>query len=661
MSNYPNSPLAPPPYGHDSNITRLDKINMFMNSCEFLDSLRIDANRLGAVITASDQSIGNQQDRPWNAVDGSSNPRDKECRPQWQLLSWFIQETDANYQKLQPSPGQNMPPDIATWLTKYHRSRDVRKAGLHTLADILQSHTPINFNEILCAVIVLHAILDFNSKRNSLEGDVESALSGWSYMNSLTEANREAIGVVLKRLALSPACLRDPPGANVLETGSMFADDTLRPLSIVISDSSLSDIPVYEPLGYNTGAPPLNSHLNSAFISQNGYPMPHSFNQPQPAGTYPPWGSEHSAFSNSPIMEMGYSFQNDLGQYPQQHGSGQLFGSAHSSGYTHDERATDVIGMNRPTPLISFMGFLDGFIALGDLHRLFSHGIDSSNRINLPATYNARASETEFLISAERSLFGPLKNVQSLQDPIIQAIISTTQSLALLGGLSTFTRMAGYMIHLGMNILKTRTSCCSFSRTVLQHCPKASVTDVIGQFTRSWGLTENQPPEQFIDEIGRHHSGAYHPAHLVQSPDARPRNLRSLHTREPTIPSRASSSRHTPSIVDLSTSNMPSRLDNTEMSVVSELTTNTTLSTTSTAKCAGCDKCKKSFKGKNFRSHLSRHKRSHRDADEIPCPSGCPKVFKGSRTDNIRAHCRKVHNEELPRDYWSVRPKSSEP
>ncbi|KAI1136031.1 hypothetical protein F5Y05DRAFT_122135 [Hypoxylon sp. FL0543] len=658
MSNYPNSPLASRPYGHGANGTELHKINMFMNPCEFLDSLCMDANRLGAVLTASDQSIGNQQDRPWNAVDGSFNPRDKECRPQWQLLLWFIKETDANYQKLQSSSGQNMPPDMVTWLTIYHQSRDVRKAGLRTLADIVQGNTPINFNEVLCAIIVLHAILDSASKRNLFEGDVESSLNGWSYVNSLARVNREIIGFILKRLASSPARLREPPGAHVSGTGSMFAEDALRPLSIVVSDTSLSEMPPY---GYNTGAPSLSSHLNNvSFLSQSGYSESQSFNQPQATDPYHPWGSETSSLPNSSIMEMDYSFQSNVGAYSQP-SPGQLYGPSQSSGYIPHARTPDMVDLGRSTPLFCFMGFLDEFMALGDLHHLFSHGIDSVHRTHLPRTYNARASESEFQINAERSLFGPLKSLSSLQDPLIQAIISTTQSLALLGGLSTFTSMACYMIHLGMNMLETRTPCLNFSRMVLQQlqrCPGASTMDLINHLSRSWRLTQNQPLDQFIDEIGRRHSGVYHPRHLVQSPNARPRNHRSIHARESTMPSRASSSRHTPSAVDLSTSNRQSRLDNTDMSVASELTTNTTPSTISTARCKECGK---PFQGKNLSSHLSRHKRSHRVADSIRCPCGCPRVFKGSRTDNIRAHCRKVHNEELPPDFWSARTLSSEP
>ncbi|KAI0150008.1 hypothetical protein F4776DRAFT_188602 [Hypoxylon sp. NC0597] len=601
--------------------------------------------QIGAVITTSDQSVGNQQDCPWNAVDGSSNPRDKECLTQWQLLLGFIQETDANYQKLQQAPGQNVSPNLRAWLTKYCQSREVRQTGLRTLADILRKSVPINFDEILCAVVVLHAVHD--PKRNSFEGDVESALRGWSYMNSLTDTNRETLGIVLKRLASSPTFLGDLSKSKLSGTGSRFVDDTLRPLSIVVSDNPLPDMPTYGPPDYNTGASPLNSQINDIFISGSGYQISHSLNSHPTPDSYASWGPENAALNPSAIMALGYPFQNNLGAYPQPHGPGQLYGSTQSPGYLQHETPTDMVNLDQSTPLVCFMGFVDDFMNLGDLHYLFSNGKDTPHPINLPATYNARVSENERLMNAERSLFSPLRDSPSLHNPLMQAIISTTRSLAVLGGLSSLAEMIGYMINLGMNILESSESCHSFTQAVMQHCPKGSIADVIRQFDP---LTQNLALDKFIEEIASKHSGAYHPAHLIQSPDTRVRSQRTLHSRESITLSRTSSSRLTPSNFNMSASNMRSRMDNTEMSVVSEMTTNTTTSTTSTVKCKECGKL---YKGRNHSSHLSRHKRSHRDADEIRCPSGCSKVFRGSRTDNIRAHCRKVHNEELPLDYWA--------
>ncbi|KAI1761789.1 hypothetical protein GGR53DRAFT_504094 [Hypoxylon sp. FL1150] len=82
---------------------------------------------------------------------------------------------------------------------------------------------------------------------------------------------------------------------------------------------------------------------------------------------------------------------------------------------------------------------------------------------------------------------------------------------------------------------------------------------------------------------------------------------------------------------------------------------NSTLSTEATAHCLMCDKC---FHGKHAKSHLSRHKRgAHRERDsQVQCPF-CDKTFSHIRTDNIRVHCRNVHQQELPRDgkkFWAA-------
>lgn len=168
--------------------------------------------------------------------------------------------------------------------------------------------------------------------------------------------------------------------------------------------------------------------------------------------------------------------------------------------------------------------------------------------------------------------------------------------------------------------------------------------------------------------------GEYYPVCLLGTPGTARRTLPPRHS---TRPSRTSNSRPPPSIAYSSGStglNFPD--NNTEISVaasepyfhsqssldphaypVNPRTTNTTPSITSTAQCTECGKV---FNGRNVSSHLSRHKRAHQEADKtIVCPSaGCGKVFKGSRTDNIRAHCWNVHKEKLPEDgkaFWSSR------
>ncbi|KAI6086653.1 hypothetical protein F4821DRAFT_237693 [Hypoxylon rubiginosum] len=85
---------------------------------------------------------------------------------------------------------------------------------------------------------------------------------------------------------------------------------------------------------------------------------------------------------------------------------------------------------------------------------------------------------------------------------------------------------------------------------------------------------------------------------------------------------------------------------------------NTSSSNDSTISCPECDK---TFHGKHARSHLSRHKRSHREDTQIQCPF-CDKTFRHNRTDNVRTHCRNVHQRELPQDakkFWAANSASS--
>ncbi|OTB17434.1 hypothetical protein K445DRAFT_276915 [Daldinia sp. EC12] len=167
---------------------------------------------------------------------------------------------------------------------------------------------------------------------------------------------------------------------------------------------------------------------------------------------------------------------------------------------------------------------------------------------------------------------------------------------------------------------------------------------------RGRGQCQTQSIEKRIDEIVKSYSGAYHPAHLLQ-PHNNQRSHRTLHPRQHTLTSRASSSQPTPSIVDSLGSNGHNFMDNG--ADISIMTSNTTPSQTSNAQC---EECGKTFTGKHVSSHLSRHKRQHRVGHfTIECPY-CGKLFHHVRTDNIRTHCRNVHGRELPengKEYWS--------
>lgn len=89
------------------------------------------------------------------------------------------------------------------------------------------------------------------------------------------------------------------------------------------------------------------------------------------------------------------------------------------------------------------------FTNQGGLPHLFSQGSIRWNK--RPLTSNALVSEKQFFKNVDSLFFDPLRNLvsYSLQDPIIQAIISTTSSLILLGGLHSVPDVADYMISLG--------------------------------------------------------------------------------------------------------------------------------------------------------------------------------------------------------------------
>ncbi|OTA97036.1 hypothetical protein M434DRAFT_332869 [Hypoxylon sp. CO27-5] len=179
-------------------------------------------------------------------------------------------------------------------------------------------------------------------------------------MNSLTGPNRETLSIVLKRLASSPTFLGDLSRSKLSGTGSRFADDTLRPLSIVVDSNPLSNMPTYGPPGYNTGTPQLNSPLNNIYISGSGFSMSHSLNPPQTPDSYASWEPGNTALHPSAMMDLNYSFQNNLTAYSQPHDPGQLYGPTQSPGYMQHETATAMVDLDRSTPLICFMGFING-------------------------------------------------------------------------------------------------------------------------------------------------------------------------------------------------------------------------------------------------------------------------------------------------------------
>ncbi|KAI1098712.1 hypothetical protein F4804DRAFT_337937 [Jackrogersella minutella] len=585
MPNFSGSPLSQGSYGYNINdATDLDKINMFLIICGFLDSWRKDAKMLDVVTTPElasinpaprhDQLMGNYPERPWNAVDSSSHPRNKGCYSQWSLLQWFVQETNANHQKLQQYlPAQGTPPDLRAWLIQYPDSENIRKVGLRALADIQLKNDPIAFDKIICAIIVLHAIL---SKRNSFGGDVKSAFSRWSIMERLTQAERGTLDIVLTGLTTSARSpegttrnvwspdLSGEIGSRFLGMGSLFSNDDDLPLSINVTAD------------YDIPAQPMNTQLNTNFIPE-GYPTPDTFNQSQTPNHYSPWAPRNPTLSPSPTMNMGYQFQSGMGEYPQLSSTAQLYGPAQQHSYMGPELAT--AKLDRSIPYTFFMKFLNDFMTNGDLHLIFSHDIILINQIDPPLTYHAWVGGREFLMDVESSLFSPLEKSHSLGDPLIRAIISTTRMLASHGGVQSFTKSADYMIHLSQKLLSSRKSCRSFAQAVLQTCPRSSKEHEFPITTR-WDQNQDQGFEQHLDQIVKDYCGGYSPEHLFRQQNHEPSDRRTSQIEQPP---RATSYQTTLSSTTSSGQDRRFHLDITTAPSANELTSNTTPSTNSIA------------------------------------------------------------------------------
>ncbi|KAI1807100.1 hypothetical protein F4811DRAFT_550332 [Daldinia bambusicola] len=678
MSNYsmdyPISSLLMTPHENDGAIT-LDKINSFTITCEFLDSLRTSANRSdGASVTTLnlehlhdfslpalrfDRSMGNIfQASPLvnpSTIDNSSTSRDKE---QWRVLSWFVWKIDGYRDKLQECLKENIPPDLKDWLTTHNDSTEIRNVGLRGLSDILQDIIPSEFDEILPVMIVQHAIFHYTCETNSLSS-VESAFTGWRNGIPIIQTHQSSLDLVFERLKMvdrssgNAQLARPHIQTPLFETGSKFThlDITSYPQSITDSSlyppRALIPSPESNPWtlsgGQSFAARPDDRYLTGyamestpklSFYDPPRIEVPVSFTSATNLNTsFPSNDTSPSAFQNQAQQRMG-----------------QSYGLSPSSGYSQYETGIGSMSLSISTPFTVFMKFIDNFTNQGGLPHLFSKG--SIRWTKRPLTANTLVTEKLFFKNTEKLFLDPLRNLvsQSVQDPIIQAIISTTSSLILMGGLHSLPDVADYMISLGIHLLPSPDLCRDFARIILQTCAEAGAINSPGRPPRGRGQYQSQSIEKRLEEIVKSYSGAYHPAHLFQ-PHSTQRSHRTLNPRQHTVTSRASSSQPTPSIVDSIGSNGHNFMDNGADKSI--MTSTTTPSLTSTAQC---EECGKTFTGKHVSSHLSRHKRQHRNVHvTIECPY-CGKLFRHVRTDNIRTHCRNVHGLELPengKEYWS--------
>ncbi|KAI8963648.1 hypothetical protein F5Y11DRAFT_140596 [Daldinia sp. FL1419] len=676
MSDYPMSPLLITPFEDDTGASSLSKINAFAVTCEFLDSLRASANvsdgafdftpdlqhlhNFSIPALRSNRQMGNTlQSSPLenpSLIDSSSNSRDKQ---QWRFLWWFVWKIDGYCKKLQECFDQSTPPDLKDWLMTHNNSADIRNVGLRGLGDILQGVIPSEFHEILSSMIVQHAIFHYSCETNSFES-VESAFTGWRNKTPIIQTHQSSLDLVFERLksADRPSENTQPARPHIqtplFETGSKFTNVDIACYQQSITDSSL--YPPGHPLPSSDASPwALLGDQGFAATSSDGYLTGYTMDQAPELNCCGPSRPE-DIMSFTPTTNLNGPFPTSDINQPTFHDQTrpsftQMYGLSPSPAYSQYDSAMNSMSLNISTPFTVFMKFINNFTSQGGLPHLFSQG--SIRWAKRPLTSNAMVTEKMFFKHADAAFFIPLRTLISHlpHDPIIKAIISTTSSLILLGGLHSLPDVADYMISLGIHLLPTPNLCREFVRIVLQTCPGASAGNSPKRPARSQSQGQPRSLDKRIDEILKGYSGEYHPAHLLQSQNTQ-RTHRALQPRQATGTSRASSSQQTPSIIGSSGGSGQNFMDTS--AEISNVTSNTT--TPSVISAAQCEECGKTFTGKHVSSHLSRHKRQHRTSHvTIECPY-CNKVFHHVRTDNIRTHCRNVHRRELPgngKEYWS--------
>ncbi|KAI1209236.1 uncharacterized protein F4807DRAFT_101063 [Annulohypoxylon truncatum] len=672
MADYPASPLSTPSYNHSiNNRVGLCNIKAFGITCDFVDSLCAYADVPGDTAAATpdlhflhsssiptfrpDRPASNHQEPPVTAslVDGSSNSRNKGRQSQWQSSWRFIKKIDEYHQKLQECL-QSRPGELGDWFKTYREPKDIRNYGLRALGDIQQNEVPTEFPEMLCAMIVQHAISHYATDRGSYEG-VQSAFTSWRNTIPLNEINLESLNLVFEQLKLvDKSSLEDarptriPYETQVFETGRQFTNPSPTFYPQTINENSLSMWTFHD----QSFTPRLSDE----------YPTAYQLNQPQQLNPFESLGNQYLMPSYVPTTNRNQSFlsheidaSSTFSRQPHLHNPGPSFEYPQPPGCRPHETQLGLGALNQSAPFGVFKRFIDNFTNQGDLPHLFAQGLIRWN--NLSLTSNARISEKLFFNRIENTLFGPLRNSisQSAQHPIAQAIVSTTWSVALLGALHSVKDTVKYMIHLSVSLFPNAGSCRDFVRTVLQVCPTAHVAEEPnGPSGRRRHIT-NHALEQKLDEVERDFSGEYHPTYLFASQSSHSRDSRTLQPNQPTIASQTSTSQPTLSVPDSTGSYTRSVYGtNSEISTPHELNASPMSPAPNMVRC---NQCEKVFKGKNISSHLSRHKRSHVDVT-IKCPnSDCNKTFKGGRTDNIRAHCRNVHNLTLPEDgrgFWAM-------
>lgn len=601
-------------------------------------------------------SQNGREEEPWNPnlLDGSPHGRDKRCQLQWQTLRWFCQKIDAYHQALQQWRGQATPTNLRDWLARYRQSKDIRKVGLCTLTRI-QNNVPVQFHEILCAMVVQHAIFYYTREKNSFDGVIQSAFTEWRLKITLSQTEQKSLDMVFECLTSSdrstpedarPTWNQYQMVSNTFsEIGRQFTPPDFYPQTI--NDNSLSETPPTQTPRYNLDASPLQlrSNFDLAIRPDQGYLLPFVSSQPP---VFNHWFVEGSV-TYSPATNTNGSFSNEASTYspfipqPRPPDMRQSYEPSLVSNYPRHVNKISTSALCQSAPFAIVTKFIDDFIDNGSLFELFSHAESGP-----PHT---RVSEDDFFDNVEAYFFNPLRTLLPGQEPLAQAIVSAAWSYVSLRELRSFKSTADYMIHLSKNLLSSRESCVNFARIVSETCFRASAD-------------RGQYPVWDLNQITADFRGAYYPAHLFpknRSNNSRGQQQKTSRSRssQPTASLATSSGRNGRSLLDSSTETSTTYgLHTAQSSVglgVSQIRPRATSATSSANnvqdKVSQCPICDTFYTGPSAATSLSRHKRTHQDA-VIQCPLGCPKSFKGKRTDNIRVHCRTVHGQELPE--WKV-------
>lgn len=422
---------------------------------------------------------------------------------------------------------------------------------------------PRQFNDLLCAMIIQHAICDFAHKRGLFKDVNESSFRG---------VVSEAIETDVKMLDAVSQLLTSSDGTSSGDASSSWSSD--------LSFSGVGDMFTTQPLDYPMGLdnnalhdPPRHGHLpsNASFNSPSGeFPISPYLSHPQAIGGYPMWsfGTYHQAPNNNPYLFNGAD------QYPtipdQTSTRFNVYGPSQQSRYSPYEAQMGSSALHRSNLRRVFGWFINGKYSLRVQSDWFSHVItgfkDCNNLLpifsydSIRESDNRPDSNARFLTKAETSFFHPLTRSmsQSPPDQIAQAIISTTWSLVQRNKLHSFQDTANYMTQLGRHLLPTRPSCANFARVVLETCSKASAEYGLPRmFPSQLCRSQQQDIGNQVEAIARDWNGAYHPTNLMQQDS----NSRDNPTLRPKGRSRASSKQPTLSTFDSLGSNERSHLN----------------------------------------------------------------------------------------------------